>query len=88
MRTDLRGDVRGMCVGCAWDVRGMYAGCTRDLREIAREIAREMRVRFFWGFHATPPLYHYPTDEVELSGCGRVNERTRRVLAMCVVFFF
>ena len=41
MRTDLRGDVRGMCVGCAWDVRGMYAGCTRDLREIARE----MRVR-------------------------------------------
>ena len=37
-------DVRGMYAGCAWDVTGCHAGCTRDLH--AREIAREMRVRF------------------------------------------
>ena len=30
-------------------------------------------------------VYHRQTDEVELSGCGRVNERARRVLAVCAV---
>ena len=30
--------------------------------------------------------YHRRTDEAELSGCGRMTERTRRVLAVFAVF--
>ena len=31
-------------------------------------------------------VHHRRTDEAELSGCGRVTERTRRVLAVFAVF--
>ena len=62
MRTDLRGDVRGMRVGCTQDARGMSVGCTRDLREIARAL----RVRFFWDL--TQPLPSLCTRERPLVG--------------------